>query len=185
MHLPEKDYDGRHVIKMAVTAPGNHYQQREIEICLSKHNGCTSYDWDNNIQSDVTCKIFDSNGVEITDPANEANAVRTQYFFAPNHDYDILGGNIRQIVTPNADIRVSAIGGAVDLGINYSKVFIPSLNLKYVSPGNQLETDGRASKHMKLTTEGVPVTTNKFEVNIYYPQGNTHCFAMSFEIFKA
>ena len=76
-------------------------------------------------------------------------------------------------------------GGPVDLGHTYCKSFVPSMNLKFIQPELQMDTDGRASKYLAKTTTGVPVPTNKFELNFYYTQGDTHCFAIGFEIFKA
>lgn len=180
--IKDRDPTGREIIRSAATIKGYHYQSREIEVDCSKLDGAKSYKWDHSLATDVSCKIYDSNGAEITDQANEGNAVRTQFIFSPNHDYEILGGNLRQSVRPANDVRVSAIGGAVDLGINYSKEFIPSINMKYVAPETILQSDGRASKFMALDTGGL--ATNKFEVNVYYTQGDTHSFVMSFELFK-
>ena len=60
---------------------------------------------------------------------------------------------------------------------------VGSMNLKYVKPELGVETDGRASKMMRVLTEGVPVNTNKFEINLYYSAGYQFDFAMVFETF--
>ena len=182
---PSRDESNRHIIRTAATIAGWHYQAREFEICLSKLDGCKSFQADNTLYTDYSCKIYDSNDVEITLQANEGNAVRTQIVWSPAYDYEVLGGKVHHHTRPTNDVRMAVWGGPVDLGIAYCKPFIPSMNLKFIDPGQEINSDGRAAKHMNLTTEGVPVPTNKFEVNVYYTQGDTHEFTMVFEAFKA
>ncbi len=183
-YIPPKDTSGRAIHRSAATINGWHYHAREFEISCSKLAGVQSYDEQNAAYTDFSVKIYDSQGAEITQQANEGNAVRTQLIWSPSTDYEILGGKLRQHTRPTADIRMSAVGGPVDLGFAYCKPFVPSMNLRYICPELGIETDGRASKYMALTIDGVPVPTNKFMVNVYYPQGNTHEFAMIFEVFK-
>lgn len=185
IRIPERDESGREITRNAVTEDGWSYQSREIEICTADHdNGAQSYNWDNSVYGFLTHKMYDSGGVEITDPINNINAVRTQVTWSPNHDYELMGGKIRQGLAPSQDIRLSAVAGATDLGAAGIKEFVPSLNLKHVGINNTLITDGRASKMLFLSTDGVPVPTNKMEINVYYPAGIQHSFILSIELFK-
>lgn len=183
--LPDRDASGRPISRMAATINGWHYHSREFEISMSKLDGVKSYDASNALFADYTCQIYDTNGTEITLQANEGNAVRTRLVWSPSYDYEVLGGKLHQHTRPTTSVRMSAIAGPVDLGMGYCKAFVPSINLKYVDPAQEINSDGRASKFMALTTEGVPVPTNKFEINFYYNQGDTHEAAMIFEVFKA
>lgn len=182
---PEKSYDesGREIVRTAATIKGWHYESREIEVQLSKIDGASSY-VGNVKQADISCKIYDINGSEITDIANEANAVRTQVIMSPQYDFEILGGKIHQSERPLVNIRMSVHAGPVQLGVAYCKYFVPSLNLKYINEALPMNTDGRASKYLKKDTTGVPVATNQFEVNFYYPQGSTHELGVIFETFR-
>ncbi len=187
--IPDKDKSGRQVIRTAATEKGWSYSIPEIEITTSKLNGALQFDHEGNSTGHIICKIYDVNDAEITQQANEGNAVKTEIIWSPPTDHEILGGKLHMPSAPSVDVRMTVTGGMVDdigsdpVAAGFAKAFIPSMNLKYIKPELQMDTDGRASKFMALTTEGAPHPTNKFKITLRYPQGTVHEFGILFERF--
>lgn len=186
-YIPKKDSSGRAIVRYAATIEGWHYQYVEVEICTSSiDNGAKSFNLDGTDNTEFTIKCYDSSDVELTTEATaNANAVKTVIIWAPQFDYEVLGGKLHIKDQATNDVRMHAMAGPVDLGAAYCKPFIPSMNLKYLVPGAEINTDGRASKLLNRVVEGVPVDANKFQITISHPQAEVYNFAMGFEIFRA
>lgn len=186
----EIDDDGRQIQKLAATYKGWRYLAHPIEITTSKLDGLFSKDWQMNHRSCVKVKFFDANGTELTGNTQtelDNNCTRTEVTFQPSYDYDIIGGNVHQDISPTVDIRLWVIAGATDLRDLPGTIteFIGGLNLKYINEGDHIETDGRASARLNLTSEGVPVPTNKMQYIIEHPTGHQHGLMIVFEYFRA
>lgn len=186
----EIDDDGRQIHKTAATYRGWRYLAHPIEITTSKLGSLFSKDWQGNDRNNIDLKFYDSNDVELvagTQIELDNNCVKTEITFAPSYDYDIIGGNVHQNLTPTENIRLWVIAGAVDLKHLPGTVteFIGGLNMKFINPGDHIETDGRASARLNYTTEGLPVPTNKMQYIIDHPVGHQHDIMIVVEFFRS
>lgn len=184
--IPDKDNDGRQIVKAATTDKGWAYIADCIEVNLSKHGSAAFYHADKNDadRGQVTAKIFDAQGAEITDPANEANAVKTELIFSPGYDIDIIAGSVWQNSKPGVDIRLWTEGGIIAIP-NATKHFVSGLNLRFL---DQAKTDGRSSKKLFKDHEvapGVFFRGDNLIFTITYPAGNTHEFFLMVEYYRA
>lgn len=168
------------------TKTGWHYQPHWLEINTSKYNTAGFYneDVDGNDLGYVTCKIYDTNGTEITSAANEANAVKTVITWEPTEDYEIVASKIFQASAPSVDVRLWVEGlPDVSYANGGSRFFAEGgVNLKMLGDGAAADTDGRSSKYL---TYNATYHTNKFEVTVKYPVGTAHSFALMWEIYLA
>lgn len=185
----EVDSEGRQIIRTAAGKAGWTYLCHPIEFETAKFSSLYSKKHDNTDRGDVTIKFYDSNNSEITTPGllnvNEASITKTVVRWSPDYDYEIVSGSIRQVSAPNTDVRVWTIGGIIELGGAYVKEFSGGLNLRYMGADEELRTDGRASKYMKKTVEGVPYNANQFEFIIRHNAGVQHKIMILLEYFRA
>ena len=183
----EIDSDGRQITKVATTYKGWRYLAHSIEAETSKLNGCFSSDWQGNSRTDFTMKFYNSSGTELvagTQAELDANCVKTVITLKPDYDYDIIGGNVHQHTTPTSDVRLWVIAGATELGALGVTEFVGGLNFKYITPGDKIETDGRASARLNKNTEGVPFQTNQLQYIITHPTGHNHQIMIVVEYFR-
>lgn len=120
-----------------------------------------------------TYKIYDSNNVEITDPANESNAVKTVLDFEPpSIDYEIIGGKFYQASQPGSNIYVHVIA-VPDVPEAYggSVPFVSDANLKILPVGLAFETDGKVPKLMRYSATN---HTSKLRFIFYHSTGVQH-----------
>ena len=93
--------------------------------------------------------------------------------YCDTYDYELIGGSFRQYTSPldtdNCFLWVH--GGATDLGSLYTKEFARNVPLHMIDAKGELHTDGRASKYLYASTEGVPVPTNKLQYIIRHNAG--------------
>lgn len=136
-------------------------------------------------ETHITAKFFDVNDVEITVQATaDTDCVRTEIYFKPDFDYEIISGNIHQRVAPSDDVRIWVIGGALELGTLGTREFVSGLNMYYMGADEGIETDGRTSKYMKKTTTGVPYNTNQLQYTIRHTAGTKHKIMFVVEYFR-
>lgn len=135
-----------------------------------KHDGSTSFGFS-------TYKIYDGSNAEITDPANEGNAVKTVVDFEPpSIDYEIIGGKFYQNAPPASDVFVHVVG-VPDVPEAYggSVGFCSDANLKLMGSGLAFETDGRVPKLMRYHASN---HTSKLRFIFYHSAGTQHeCMA--------
>jgi hypothetical protein len=182
----QKDSEGANINRTKSTKTGWHYQPHWLEINTSKHGSSGFYNKgaDGSDLGFVTSKIYDSNDDEITDSANEGDAVKTVLTWEPDHDYEIIASKVFQASAPSTDVRLW-VEGVPDLTYAQggSRMFAEGgINLKLLGVGAAADTDGRSSKMM---TYNATYHTNKFEITVKYAQGTAHTFAMLWEIYKA
>jgi hypothetical protein len=186
----DSDQDGRSIQRAAATYKGWRYLAHPIEVTTSKLNGCYSSNWEGIARTDCTIKYYNDQDVELTAGTQaelDTDCVKTVITLAPSHDYDIIGGNIHQHTTPTQDVRIWVIAGATDLAYLPGTVteFVGGLNFKYITEGSSIETDGRASARLNLTTTGVPVPTNKMQYIFRHPVGFQHDLMIVVEYFRS
>ena len=136
---------------------------------------------------DIGMKFYDVNNVELTTQASiDTSCVKTVVTFKPMYDYELVSGTVNVQSSPSEDMRLWVVGGVPELGAAGVREFVRNLNIKYISPSETLQTDGRASKYMKKTTMGVPFNTNQLQIIIKCStSGVKHPIMMAFEYFRA
>lgn len=185
----EIDTDGRQIIRNATTKKGWRYIAHPFELETSTLDGCYEKDWTESSRGTCTLEFFDDSDTKLiagTQTELDSDCVKTVLTFFPDFDYDIIGGNVHQYIKPSDDVRLWVIAGAVDLSYlpGTVKEFVGGVNLKFITPENKIETDGRASARLNKTTEGVPVNTNKMQYIIRHPAGYQHQLMIVLEYFR-
>lgn len=175
-----KDISGRNIYRQAATVDGWHYQLLSTEITTAKKDGFFSQEEDGTSLGFVTHKIYDANDAEITDAANEGQAVKTVVWVKPTHSYEIIGAVFGQKDVPTSDIRLWVTGLP---GIANVKFARGGMNLKHAGSGTYQLADGRASKYLAYNAQAPDA--NAFKVTIKHPQGTQHSFQLSLEVYKA
>lgn len=123
----------------------------------------------------VTCKIYDTNGDEITTAGasnvNLATCTKTVLDFEPAFDYEMIGGALRIYSNPAIDLRLWIIG-APDIPAIYggSKEFASGINLKFLAPDSSFEIDGRVTKYV---TYSASTHQGKLRIILKHPAGTT------------
>lgn len=118
-----------------------------IEFKTSNLDGIRCEDFAGNAYPFFTYTLFDDEGDEITDPANQGNAVETRIDFEPPFDYYLKNAKVYQYATLESDLRVWLVfapdipleyGGSYEVGSN--------INLKYIISGSNIDfvVDGEA-----------------------------------------
>lgn len=131
-----------------------------------KSDGSTNFGY-------ITYKLFDVNGDEITDAANEADAVKTQIDFEPpSINYEIVAGKFYQSAAPASNVYVHVVGVPdVPEGSGGSISFCSDANLKLMGVGLAFETDGRVPKAMNYDAT---YHTSKLRIIFYHSAGIQH-----------
>lgn len=175
-----KDTTGRPINRLAATIEGFHYQLLSVEVTTADKDGFWCKDEDGSDVGFVTHKIYDDNDDEITDAANEGNAVKTVIWIRPTHAYEVIGAIFGQSAPPSTDIRLFATGLPDIANVRFAR---GGINLKHAGEGTYQLTDGRASKYLSYNA-GVP-DLNAFKFTLLHGLGVQHTFQISMEIFKA
>ena len=185
----EVDTDGRQIIRSAKTYKGWRYLAHYMTMTTCKLETPTDPSWDGTDSGFLSVKYYDATNTELvagTQAELDASCVKTVLTFAPSYDIDVIGGKIFQRITPTEDINLWVIAGATDLAFvpGTVKEFVRNINLRDIT-SNMLKTDGRASARMNVTTDGVPVPTNKMQFIITHPVGHQHVFSSIIEYYRA
>jgi hypothetical protein len=193
----EVDSEGRQILRNAFGKKGWSYLAHPIEFTTSKLGACFSEDWQGNSRTDFVFKFYNSSGVELTAGTQaelDSNCVETRITLSPDYDYELISGKIEQHISPSVDIRMWVIGGVIDTTNNYPweyptgtfnvKEFASGINLKYMGPDQEIETDGRASKFM-CKDKGLPYNANQLQFVIKHPAGHNHDIMILMEYFRA
>lgn len=181
----EVDSQGRQITRYAAGQKGWTYLSHPFEFETSKLGSLYTKNYLNTSRADCTIKFYDVDDVEVTDSAYEADIIKTVLTWSPDYDYELISGSIRQVVSPSTDVRIWVIGGIVDLGSAYVKEFTGGLNMHYLGADEEIKTDGRASKYMKKTIEGVPYNANKLQIIVRHNAGVQHKLMITIEYFRA
>jgi predicted secreted protein len=187
LDLTPKDSDGSPLSRNKVTQTGWNYQMHGFEFKSAQLDSFYSKKSDASDFGFGVLKCFkDSNGslVECTDQADaDTNAIVTQVEWEPTHDYEIVGGMLKQLSSPAQDLRVWVIG-VPDVPEAYGgfKPFVVSVNLKFMGSEEGVKVDGRAPKKMLYDAVN---HTNKLRLYFRHPAGFKHDMHMIVELFKA
>ena len=179
------DAQGRQVLRVAAGQAGWTYLAHPIEFETAKIGSLYEKLVDGTDRGTSSIKFYDVNDVEITDPLDEANIIKTVVLFKPPYDYELLSGDLQQIEAPNFDCRIWVIGGILELGGAYTKEFAGGINMRFYGSNESIKTDGRAAKYMKKDITGVPYQGNQLQIVIKHVAGMKHKLKLVLEYFKA
>lgn len=174
----QKDAENAPLQRLKMAPSGWTYNIRGMEIKTSTTEIINRDALDSQM-SDATVKLFDVNGVEITDPAGYNLAVKTQIDLTPNYDYEIVGVTAKILSTPASSVSLSVIA-VPELPYAYggSRVMVQNVNFKFITAESKIEADGRTSKRLSL-----PYTTLRF--SLYHQAGEQHEIGIYLEHYKA
>lgn len=148
-----------------------------VEFCTSDIGTIYCKDVDGNDISGLTYKIYDSGDVEITDPANEGNAVKTVVDYMPSFDYMMYGGQFftRQDIT--VDVRLWAmVAPDIPAFMGGSEPVAESVNLRFIRSGAIWELDPK--KWGELNYNG-GAGSNKIRATFKHPTGHQECIMLA------
>lgn len=177
------DSDGNRIVRIKQTVSGWSFQFKSFEFTTCTLSNVVSKDYLNADANDVTIKIYNAGGTEITDQATaNTDCTKTVVDFEPLYDYEIIGGMLSVITSPTSDIFLHIVA-VPDLpaGSGGTKVFTQNFNTRFLGAQETLKIDGRASKRLNYNAS---FHTNKIRLILYSDAGVKHRFMQSFEIFK-
>lgn len=156
------DSDGSSMTRVKMFKAGVAVRFHFVNFTTADHGSLYHKKADGTDLSWCTFKIYDSENAEITDPANEGNAVKSVLTWEPpSINYEIIGGAFYQDTAPSTDVYVWAIGVPdVAEGSGGSIPFATSANLKNMGSGQAFVIDGRVPKTMNYNAT---YHTSKFQ----------------------
>jgi len=183
--LSDLDNAGRPVTRIAASNKGTSYKAHFFDFTTSKLDSLVCKSWDGMTDMGFSTKYYKMDGTELTTQTDiDSMCVKTVVIFSPMYDYELISGTVNLQTSPSENLRLWVTGGVSELGGVYVKEFIRNLNLKFISPSETLQTDGRASKFMKANTMGVPYNTNQLQIVVLSDTpGIKHDIMMNFEYF--
>jgi hypothetical protein len=186
-----KDSDGSPLSRSKITQSGWTMQLHGLEFETAKLGSFYSKNHDASPAGvDFgfgSMKFFKDNGAgglaECADQAEaDTSCIATQVDWEPTHDYEILGGALKQLQPPAQDIRCWVIGVPdIPAGSGGNKPFVVSMNLRYLD-GSGITVDGKTPKYLSFNAA---YHTNRIRLFFRHPAGVKHPMMMVFQIFKA
>lgn len=177
-----KDSDGSLMQRTKITTTGWHYQLHGIEFSTSQLDSVVSNKSDGTSFGFSTIKCYDVDGIELTTQETcNTSAVHTVIDWEPTHDYEIIGGILKQKTIPASDVRLWVVG-VPDIPAIYggSKPFVTNINLSYIGLEDGVRVDGRSPKYMAYSAS---YHTNKLRLIFKHVAGLEHPMHMIFEMF--
>ena len=92
-----------------------------------------------------------------------------------------MGGRFNQSQRPTEDVLMWVYGGISELGKLGNTEFARNINIKHML---EVRTDGRASKHVKKTLEGIPYNANQMSFIFKHSPGFQHEISLTLELYK-
>lgn len=176
----EVDDQGRQIVRRATSIKGWHYSAIMAEIKTST-TATYNKDYLGNDLNEVSIVMYDVNDAVTT---VGADCVKTVVTIAPDYDYEIIEGDVYHTVRPTENVRLWTLAGIPQLGPNYVKTFVNGLNLRFMSPDDHIESDGRSSKFMLKTIPGVPYNGNQFQFIFKHSAGFEHEVMVLLELYR-
>lgn len=153
--LEQVDSDGAALVRVKAAKRGWTFGAIPIEFKTAEIGSLYSKHVDGTNRPGISLKFFNSQNQEITSEGlleiNESTIIKTVVDFEPAYDYEIIGGTLRidQDITSAQDCRLWIIAVPdVPANLGGSKEMTGGINLKYLTPNNELHVDGRVAKAM-------------------------------------
>lgn len=180
------DTDGTPLARIKITTSGWHYQMYGIEFETGTLNSIVDLNADGTAGNACSIKYFKSNGDELTSGTQlelDLYCVKTVVYFEPLWDYEIIGGQFRQLSIPQQDIRLNVIA-VPDVPTQYggSVPFVNNINLRYIGNSDRIQTDGRTSKRLLYDATN---HTNKLAFIVNHGIFFNHKMQLMLEIFRS
>lgn len=175
------DSTGRPIVRSAVTQEGWSAQFHSLGFTTSKLNAIQNKDaLTNSDLGFVTAKFYDADNNELTTQESiDSSCVKSVIDWQPNHDYEIVGGQLMQGSVPATDIYLWVVGLPGILNVKFAQ---GGVNLKLAGTNGKVNFDGRASKFLPYSGGA---GTNKFQLILRHNAGIQHQLQLVLEIFKA
>lgn len=185
--LSQFDSDGANIVRVKAAKKGWTYAAIPFEFNTSSLTAPYSKTVDGSDRPGISLKLYNSSNVEITVPGvlnvNLGTATRTVIDFEPPYDYEVIGGSIRTLTDILVDMRLWIIAVPdIPAGSGGSKEMAGGINLRYLSPGNVYQVDGRVSK---LLAYDATYHTNKLRLIFDYPAGTVETLSVVMELYRA
>lgn len=153
--LSIRDNDNALMVRSKIAPIGWTYHAHFFEIESSKAASLHDKKVDGTDWSWCTLKFYNSANEELTEQSIlDTDCVKTVVDCEPLVDFELIGGDIRALSSPNSNIRLYVIG-APDISSENggSKYMISGVNLKFIGDKQALHTDGRVSKRIPYNAE--------------------------------
>lgn len=186
--LTQLDTDGAQIVRHKAAKSGWTFSAMSMEFATSALQAdclhCKKADGTD--ISGVSIKIYNNSDTEITTKgvldANLATAVKTVLDFEPPYDYELIGGSLRTETTISNDVRLWIVAVPdIAAASGGSKEMASGINLRYLTPGNVYDVDGRVSKYL---TYSATYHTNKLRFIFKYPAGTSEALSIVLEHYK-
>lgn len=178
------DSDGSPLQRVKITTTGWSYQLHGVEFKTSQLDSIVSKKSNGVDFGFSTIKCYDSDNIELTTQGEcDTVSVKTVLDWEPTHDYEIVGGMLKQQSIPGSNVRLWVVGAPdVSEGYGGGKCFVTNVNLSFIGIEEGVRVDGRAPKYLSYDAT---YHTNKLRLIFTHNAGLKHPMHMIFEIFKA
>lgn len=185
--LSQIDTDGAQIVRVKAAKRGWTYGAVPMELTTATIGSLYSKLQDGTNRSGISLKFYEADRTtEITDQAvldvNTTRTVRTVLDFEPPFDYEIIGGALRIGTDIGFDCRLWIIA-VPDIPAAYggSKEMAGGINLKFLSPQQLLEVDGRVSKNLLYNSQ---LHTNKLRFIFEHAASSKIDIHINIELFR-
>jgi hypothetical protein len=180
--LNQIDTDNAQIVRIKAAKKGWTYTATAFEFITAKVGSMIALNIDATSKSWVTIKLYDVNGIEITDSSLESTAVRTHVDFEPPYDYEVIGGEMRITPLLSTDMRLFIVAVPdVPYASGGSRVMAENLNLRFLVPVNMFQVDGRVSKFLQYNST---YHTNKLRLVFWHAAGIQENLMVTIEHFR-
>ncbi len=179
----EVDGEGRQTVRRATAKKGWHYSTITAEVKTSDTETYNK-DYNGTDLNYVTVKLYDDQDVEITDSTNYGDCVKTVVTIKPDYDFEVIEGDVYHHTRPTENVRLWTLAGIPELGGAGTKVFVNGLNLRFMSPDDHIQSDGRSSKFMSKVIPGLPYQGNQFQFILKHSAGYSHEVMIILECYR-
>lgn len=181
----QKDSENAGIVRLKMAPTGWTYKLRGIEMETSKVGGVESKDLDGTDRTDLTSYHYNANG-DLLSPTNptaiDDTCVKTVLDWEPPHDYELIGGTVKILVSSTLDVHFWVVA-VPDVPYAYggSRVMVDGVNFKYVDSADKVQADGRVSKRLIYSSI---YHSNKLRFVFKHEPGANHKFMIMLEFFK-
>lgn len=176
-----RDSDGVPLQRLKITANGAKFKTHHVYFKTSdldslkerKENG-TPYGYS-------TLKLYDANGLEITDSVNESNAVKTVIEFEPDFTYEIIGGGVYQTLVPSSPVVAYAVfAPTIPEAYGGQVHFLNEAHMEMMGIGKVIDVDGYVPKSINYDSVN---HSGRFNFIFHHNAGYQHELLMFVKIF--
>lgn len=176
-----RDSDGVLLTRLKIAANGAKFKTHHIYFKTSDLDSLKERKEDGTSHGYSTLKLYDINGDEITDNANEGDAVKTVIEFEPSFTYEIIGGGMYQKELPASPVVAYAVfAPTIPEAYGGQVHFLNEAHLNMMGTGKILDLDGYVPK--KITHDSVN-HSGRFNFTFHHAAGLQHELLMFIKIF--